>query len=132
MSASIPQSRSSTPFRGNSRPRIVSSQDIGCSWISLSMKWRKPPFSAIVRSHEIVTGAFSSFLPARLKKVTPSRFITAISPSSRNTALRVCARNAGMSEARNVSPSPSPMINGDAVFAAMITFGACAHSTEIA
>ena len=74
-------------------------------------------------------GFFSIFLPARSKNEAPSFLRTAISPSSMKTALRVCARKAGTSEARKVSPSPSPMMSGEAVLAATMTPGAFDHRT---
>ena len=51
---------------------------------------------------------------------TPAALISATSPSSRKITSRVCSRKAGTSEARNVSPLPSPMTSGEATLAATI------------
>ena len=54
------------------------------------------------------TGSRCTGSPSTVETSTPWAVITATSLSSRITTSRVCARMAGMSEATNISPRPSP------------------------
>ena len=114
------------------RPRSVSATARGCSWISLSMKCLKPPFSAGTASSRCGAVGGSPCSPARSSISTPAAVSTAISPSSRNITLRVCARIAGMSEATKFSPSPRPSTSGEAFLAATIGSGSLSRMTTIA
>ena len=75
------------------------------------MKVSKPPFSAASASQSTVAGS-------RETTVSPSRMVmapassTTISPVSISSVSRVSGRNAGMADAMNSSPSPTPTTMG--------------------
>ena len=62
----------------------------------------------MIGSHRIRTGARCTGSSPSVLSSTPPDVTTATSSSSRITTSRVWARMAGMSEAMNISPLPSP------------------------
>ncbi len=109
------KAKSSKPTLSSSkstRPAKVSWIACGWSWISLSMKCLKPPFSAWIGSQLRRIGGRSMAAPSAVDSSTPPLLSRARSPFSRKTTSRVKLSSAAGSEARNCSPSPSPSTSG--------------------
>ena len=112
--SSRPISGSSTrPVSGTMRPLTVLRIACGCSKISLSMKWRKPAFSAMAALQSMVVTALSRSAPSStLRIVYVPRPSTTISRSSRKITSRVKGKRAGMSEATRQASAVTPMTSG--------------------
>ena len=77
------------------------------------MNQSKPPFSAADRSQSTWYGVPSAGAPSKSEISTPSREIVTTWSWPSSMASRVCSMNAETSEARNVSPSPTPTTRGE-------------------
>ena len=129
--SSIRSSSSTRRPAASVRPSSVSATACGWSAISLSMKDRKPPFSAAAASQSTVNRRACAGFPSKSVTCTEVAVIVTISswPSSR--ASRVCAMNAATSEPRKFSPSPSPTTSGESCRAPTTSSGwsACTASS---
>ena len=105
-------SKKTSPVSGSILPASVSRMARGCSWISFNMKWRYPPFSAITGDQSMCCGARVRGFPSKSNRDTPRGVATIISPSSRKRAFRVWESSGGRSDARKISPSPTPATIG--------------------
>ncbi len=90
----------------------MSQRAAGCSWISLSMKVSKPPFSAASSSQSTVCEARAATSTPPCHTVWPVASRLTTSSSSISMTSRVSERNAGMADAMNRSPSPMPITSG--------------------
>ena len=122
-SASLPPSRRC--------PSSVAATAAGCSWISLVMKSSCPPRRAAATSQSMFNAVARASAPSRVvTRIEPGLSSASWSSSSANSC-RVEPSRAGMSEARNDVPSPSPTIRGETRRAATTNSGssACTAAT---
>ncbi|PYN39019.1 MAG: hypothetical protein DMD98_02285 [Candidatus Rokuibacteriota bacterium] len=87
----------------------------------------------MIGSHRMRTGSRCTGSSSSVESSTPSAVTTATSLSSRITTSRVWERIAGMSEAMNISPRPSPTTTLPApCLAATSRSGAAVETTPMA
>ena len=80
------------------------------------MKVSKPPFSARAASQSTSMDSGCTTLPSKSVNVAPSARTSTIRPSSTGITVVVRPSTAGMSEARMLSPAPTPTTSGEATF----------------
>ena len=115
-SASSMRSSSSTSRPAASvRPSRVSATACGWSWISLAMKFGKPPFSAAAASQSTVNRRACAGAPSKSVTSTPSGVIVTTWSWPSSSASRVCAMNAGDVAAQEVLALADPDHQGGVV-----------------